>query len=261
MKRLVTQLTLAVAIIGAAAVSSLAQTTSTMTETKNFTVLAVDGNNLDVRLPEGTRELTVPDDFRFTVNGQQLSVHDLKVGMKGSATITTRTTVTPVTVTEVKNGTIMQRSGNSIIVRTDDGIKMFSEGDVDKRGVKLMKDGKVAQLSDFSTGDRLTATIITSKPPKVMTEKQVNATTVASAGSSSAAKAPAPAKTSAAKTSAAPSSSALSSTSSAGHSQTAAGQPGKTLPKTASSWPLLALASVLSLALGLALTIARRFVF
>ncbi len=94
-----------------------------------------------------------------------------------------------------------------------------------------------------------------------MTEKQVNATTVASAGSSSAAKAPAPAKTSAAKTSAAPSSSALSSTSSAGHSQTAAGQPGKTLPKTASSWPLLALASVLSLALGLVLTIARRFVF
>ncbi len=136
MKRLVTQLTLAVAIVGAAAVSSLAQTTSTKTETKNFTVLAVDGNNLDVRLPEGTRELTVPDDFRFTVNGQQLSVHDLKVGMKGSATITTRTTVTPVTVTEVKNGTIMQRSGNSIIVRTDDGIKMFSEGDVDKRGVK-----------------------------------------------------------------------------------------------------------------------------
>lgn len=269
MTRVMTQLALAVAIAGVTAVSSMAQTTSTKTETKNFTVIAVDGNNLDVRLPEGTKELTVPDDFRFTVNGQQLSVHDLKPGMKGTATITTRTTVTPVTVTEVKNGTVMQRSGSTIIVRTDDGIKMFSEGDVDKRGIKMVKDGMPAQITDFREGDKLSATIITSKPPKVMTEKQVNATTVASGGSSTAggsAKAPAPAKTSAAKpaaakTSAAPSSSALSSTSSAGHSETAAGHSGKTLPKTASSWPLLALASLLSLALGLALTIARRFVF
>ena len=67
----------------------------------------MDGNQLDVKLPEGTRELTVPDDFRFTVNGQQMSVHELKPGMKGTATITTRTTVTPVTVTEVKNGQVV----------------------------------------------------------------------------------------------------------------------------------------------------------
>jgi hypothetical protein len=33
----------------------------------------------------------------------------------------------------------------------------------------------------------------------------------------------------------------------------------RTLPKTASWWPFLALASVLSLAIGLALTIRRRF--
>ena len=52
---------------------------------------------LVVRLPEGTRELTVPDDFRFIVDGQPLSVRELKAGMKGTATITTRTTVTPVT--------------------------------------------------------------------------------------------------------------------------------------------------------------------
>ena len=45
-------------------------------------MLAVTGNTLDVMLPEGTKELTVPDDFRFTVNGQPLSVHQLKPGMK-----------------------------------------------------------------------------------------------------------------------------------------------------------------------------------
>ena len=81
-----------------------AQTTSSATETKKFQVIAVDGSDLVVKLPEGTRELTVPDDFKFTVDGKQLSVHELKPGMAGTATITTRTTVTPVTVTEVKNG-------------------------------------------------------------------------------------------------------------------------------------------------------------
>ena len=101
-------------------------------------------------MPEGTKELTVPDDFRFTVDGQSLSVHQLKPGMAGTATITTTTTMVPVTVTEVKNGTVMQAMGTSIIVRTSDNqIKMFSQGDIDKRGVKIMRGGQPAQISDF----------------------------------------------------------------------------------------------------------------
>ena len=67
--------------------------------------------------------------------------------MKGTATITTRTTVTPVTVTEVKNGTVVQASpAAAIIVRTDEGVKSFTQGDVDKRGVKIMREGKPAQV-------------------------------------------------------------------------------------------------------------------
>ena len=69
---------------------------TTTTETKKFQVIAVDGNQLVVKVPEGTRELTVPDDFRFNVDGKMLSVHELKPGMAGTATITTKTTmVTP----------------------------------------------------------------------------------------------------------------------------------------------------------------------
>ena len=155
---------------------ALAQTTTSSSETKAFEVLAVDGNVLVVSLPEGTREMTVAEDFRFTVNGQPLSVRQLKPGMKGTAVITTKTTVTPVTVTQVKSGTVMQNSGASIIVRTEEGIKMFTQGDADKRGVKIMKDGQPAQISDLRQGDQLTAVIITSKPPRVMTEKEVTAT-------------------------------------------------------------------------------------
>ena len=167
---------LAAALVCVTAAVSQAQQTSTTSETKRFEILAVDGNNLVVRLPEGTRELTVPDDFRFTVNGQQLSVQELKVGMRGTATITTRTTVTPVTVTEVKNGTVFERSGGSVIVQTPEGFKMFSQGELDKRGVKIVKNGKPVQLSDLNKGDKLTATIVTAGPPRVMTQKEVNAT-------------------------------------------------------------------------------------
>ena len=119
---------------------TLAQTTTT-TETKKFRIIAVDGNQLVVKLPEGTKELTVPDDFRFNVDGKMLSVNELKPGMTGTATITTKTTVMPVTVTEVKNGTVLQTMGTTIIVRTDDGIKMFTQSDIDKRGVKIMRGG------------------------------------------------------------------------------------------------------------------------
>ena len=128
------------------AVGALAQQTTTGTETKSFQIIAVDGNRLVVKLPEGTRELTVPDDFRFIVNGQPLSVRELKPGMSGTATITTRTTATPVTVTEVKNGTILRRTGSNITVQTDEGIKAFTQEDVTKRGVTIMRDGKPAQL-------------------------------------------------------------------------------------------------------------------
>ena len=49
-------------------------------QTKAFEVVAVDGNLLVVNLPEGTREITVPAGFRFTVNGQQLTVQPVEAG-------------------------------------------------------------------------------------------------------------------------------------------------------------------------------------
>jgi LPXTG-motif cell wall-anchored protein len=236
---------------------TLAQT-STTSETKKFQVIAVDGNQLVVKLPEGTRELTVPDDFRFNIDGKMMSVHELKPGMAGTATITTKTTSVPVTVTEVKEGIVTKALGTSIIVATDGGYKMFSQSDIDKRGVKIMRSGKPAQITDFRENDRITATIITTKPPRVMTEKEVNATLAASgagagAGAPTAAAKPAPAaKPPAAApppTAAAPSQPAAA---------TSGGAAPRKLPKTASPLPVLGLTGFASLLAGLGLTIRRR---
>ena len=70
MTRAIVRMVLCGALVCSTAAVTLAQT-STTSETKKFQVISVDGNQLVVRLPEGTRELTVPDDFRFTVDGKR----------------------------------------------------------------------------------------------------------------------------------------------------------------------------------------------
>jgi LPXTG-motif cell wall-anchored protein len=123
---------------------------------------------------------------------------------------------------------------------------MFTEGDVAKRGVKIMRDGQPLEFSSLREGDKLTATIVTSKPPKVMTERQVQASmqsvpAAAPAGRPVAAGAPAnaPAPAGAATTGSAPA-------------------PARRLPKTGSALPLLGLLGAALVTLGAALTARRR---
>jgi LPXTG-motif cell wall-anchored protein len=255
MRRAAIRLVLCGALVCLTAAAASAQTTTT-SETKKFQIISVDGNTLVVKLPEGTREMAVADDFRFNVDGKMLSVQELRPGMSGTATITTRTTVTPVVVTEVKNGTVMQNLGTSILVRTEDGMKMFSQADIDKRGIKIWREGKLAEISDFRANDKLSATIVTTKPPRVMTEREVNATLAQSGGAAGAgvgagagAGAPAAAPRPGAST---PPTGAASAT-----SGTSGGAPRK-LPKTASPLPVLALTGFASLLAALALTVRRR---
>jgi len=240
------------------AVSAFAQapTQTTNTEVKRFEVVSVNGNKVVVNGENGTQEITVPADFRLSVDGKPVAVHDLKPGMKGTATITTTTTVTPVYVTEVKNGEIMSKSGNSIIVKTAEGLKMFSEGDIEKRNIKIMKDGRVAKFTDLQVRDKLTATIVTEQPPKVATQRDVEAALSSnppparaaatnSAAVPTAGRAPAPAPRPAAPAAAAP----------AANSQAGAAP---ALPKTASSLPARGLLGVSLLGIGLLLTLRRR---
>jgi LPXTG-motif cell wall-anchored protein len=235
---------LLVVCLAAPAAAASAQQSTTTSETKHFQVISVEGNKVVAKLPEGAREITVPEDFRFTVDGRQVSVHELQPGMKGTAKITTITTVTPVTVTEVRNGEVMQASGSSIIVKSANGIKMFNEGDIAKRNVTILKDGKPASIADFHTGDRLTATIVTEKPPKVMTQRQVQATLTGATPTATTGAAPA------ARTAAAPAAPAPTTGTAAA--------PARKLPKTASQVPLLGLLGALSLAIALGLSLGRR---
>jgi hypothetical protein len=225
---------------------SSAQTTSASTDVKKFEVIAVDGNDLVVRLPEGTRQINVPPGFVFTVNGKPMSVSDLRPGMSGTATITTTTTVTPVTVTEVKSGTVALVSGTAVYVRTPEGVRLFTQSELDKRGVKIFVDGKPRAVSELHEGNRLTATIVTTKPPSIVTEKEVQATLAKTGAApvSSAAPAPAP--------------SAAQAGAPASPAQQPVATTARTLPSTAGSLPTVGLAGLVLLAIGAFATRRRR---
>ena len=93
--------------------------------TRNFEVLSTDGNHLVVRDETGIQEYTVPEDFRFTVDGKELAAAELKPGMRGTATLTDATSTRAVHVTNVKMGTVISQTGRSVTIKGDDGKNTF----------------------------------------------------------------------------------------------------------------------------------------
>jgi LPXTG-motif cell wall-anchored protein len=203
------------------------------------------------------REATLPPDFRVTVDGKEIGLADVKPGMKGVATITTTTTTKPITVTEVRNADVLAVTANNLIVRDDKNVvRRYTIQDIESRNVTIMKDGQPIDMNQLRAGDKLTATIITRKPPQVIKETQVAAavqspdappSAMAAAPAASAPAASAPADTSSSSASSSSSSSASMSTKSS-----------KKLPKTGSDLPLVAGLGSLLLATGLCLTVIRR---
>ena len=54
--------------------TAAAQQQTASTEVKNFEVVSVDGNKVVVKGEQGAQEITVPDDFRITVDGKSVIV-------------------------------------------------------------------------------------------------------------------------------------------------------------------------------------------
>jgi hypothetical protein len=81
---------------------------------------------------------------------------ELKAGVKGTATVTTTTTVTPVVVTEIWRGVVAKTGFNSVTVLDDsDGQrKKFTHDQLKDRGLQIYRDGRVITVSDLNKGTR-----------------------------------------------------------------------------------------------------------
>jgi hypothetical protein len=209
---------------------TLAQETIT-TEIRNGEVVAVYGNHVVVRTAQGEhKEFDIPDDFRFDMDGKQLSVHDLKPGMKLTAVITTRSQPMPVVAYEKIEGTVMRVMHNKVWLREKDGIKTYTP----PADFLIEVEGKKVPVTQLQPGMKVSATVVSTGPPEIVSESEMKVYAEEAA--------PKPAPRPAAKPRPAP----------APKPKPAA------LPSTGSAVPLIGLGALLLLALGAGLTVIRR---
>jgi hypothetical protein len=152
------------------------QTTATQGQPEHQTsvehgeVVYVSGNDLVIRNTDTGEVLniTVPDSARATVDGQEVSVHDLKPGMKLQRTITT--TTTPMTVTTVRTiqGQVWHvNPPNSVILKFPDGTTKQYKIPKDQ---KFNANGQQADAFHLRKGMNVSATVISEVPESHMSQ-------------------------------------------------------------------------------------------
>ena len=135
----------------------------------------VSGNDLVVKMEDGTLRnfMNVPDDVRATVDGKQLSVRELKPGMKLQRTIST--TVTPALITTVQTitGTVFFVSPpKSVILTLEDGTNQ--QFDI-PNGQMFEVQGKTVDAFGLKKGMKVSAAKII-QTPATMTAQQRSVT-------------------------------------------------------------------------------------
>lgn len=205
-------------------------------------VVYVSGNDLVVKMENGeVRHVVVPDDRRITVEGRELSVHDLKPGMKLQRTITTTTTPTVVKTVRTVQGTVWQVRPPLIVTL------QFPDGSIKEYKVpkdqKFMVEGQEKTVFDLRKGMNISGTAITEAPETMIAETrkvtgEMPPPTPPAEGAILFEEAPAPAP--------------------APPAEVAKAEPApKKLPQTASPLPLIGLLGALMLATGFGLRVIR----
>ena len=222
-----------IALVAVAALGAGAVAAQTNTEVRQGKVLHVSGDQLLVELTDGSTKLfDVPADFRFDVDGRSLTVDQLKPGTILTQTVTTTTVPEIVKTTEVREAEIVQRKGQTVIYRDARTDKLHMVTGIPD-GWVVFRDGKQVPIEALAGGDRVTAYIV-HKETKMMTDEEIRVAGIApkapTAQRAAAAPKPVPARPAA-----------------------------PMLPRTGSNLPLLGLAGLMTLGLGLGISVLRRF--
>ncbi len=217
----------AVVLLFGVGIAAAQQTTY---EIKAGTVLHVYGNNLVVKMLDGTiKEFDVPEGFTFDIDGKQVPVGDLKPGTKLASVVTTTETPHEVEVTEFKSGTVLKVAGTTLMVRMADGeVRRLSNVSRDQR---FEVDGKQLRVEELREGMKLRAKIVSTHSVVITDEDRMVAGTAPQAPRPAAAARPA----------------------------ARAGAPAPMLPKTGSSTPLAGFVGFMLLLIGAGIAVIRRF--
>lgn len=172
--------------MGALILASAAASTSAQVETKSTTaaqpstqelqvenaeVVHVNGNDLILRMADGSiRHIpNVPDSARATVDGKEIGINDVKVGMKLQKTIVTTTTPTVVTTVQTVKGKVFQvQPPNSVILTLENG---ENQQFTIPKGQKFMVDGQETDAFGLRKGMVISATKIVEEPINVVEQQ------------------------------------------------------------------------------------------
>ncbi len=135
-------------------------------------VLYVSGNDLVVKMEDGqVRNFpNVPDSAKISVEGKELTVHDLKPGMKLERTITSTTTPQTVTTVHSVTGRVWHvNPPNSVTLRLEDG---STEQFQIPKGQKFNIEGKETDAFGLRKGMQVTATKIVTEPKTAVSEQR-----------------------------------------------------------------------------------------
>ena len=208
-------------------------------DTRDTTVAYIEGNHLVVKLADGSLEaIRIPPEERFNIEGQKLTLHELKPGM--TLTDEIFTTERPVTVktVEITEGKVFYAGPRRLTIHTKEGEV------VDYRipeWATIIINGQERSLHELRRGQTITATI-TTEDPMIVSDREkrshghpLTAETKPAAESKVTTEAPLPMKTEVAP----------------------AKPPGpiptteqEKLPATASNVPLIGLAGIFALAIA-----------
>jgi len=158
------------------------QSTASQAPTKDVKVersevVYVNGNDLVLRMEDGTiRHIpNVPESARATVDGKEIGIHDVKVGMKLQRTITTTTTPKLVTTVHTVTGRVWHVTPpNSVILTLEDG---SNQQFTIPQGQKFNINGQMVDAWGLRKGMTVSATKVIEEPVTVVNvSKQLTAT-------------------------------------------------------------------------------------
>jgi hypothetical protein len=141
------------------------------THVKNAEVIHVSGHEVVVELENGKFELlNLGEDFRFQVDGRDLTVHELMPGTKLSQEIHTITTPQEVTTLRTVEGKVWQVNGPHLILSFPGGEnKAYTVPD----GIVFHINGAEKTVFDLRKGMDISATVLTVAPENIVSRHTV----------------------------------------------------------------------------------------
>lgn len=208
-------------------------------DTRDTTVAYIEANHLVVRLANGALEaIRIPPEERFNIEGQKLSLHELKPGMTLTDEIFTTERPMMVKTVEITEGKVFHASPRYLVIHTKEGEVVDYKI---PEWATILINGQEKSLHELKRGQTITAKI-TTEVPTVVQEREKR-----SHGHHVAVESDIPLPTKTAKTEVVPAKAPQP------QPTTAATELEEKLPATASNVPLIGLAGILALAIAVAL--------